>query len=56
MGDKRVSSSAADVLEIVVGEGTVGGGTVSIDKPVVTWKRTAQETKNFAEEHKFTGR
>lgn len=56
MGDKRVSSSPSDVMEIVLGEGTVGGGTVSIDKPIVTWKRTAQETKNFAEEIGFTGR
>lgn len=56
MGDKRLSSSAADVLEIVLGEGTVGGGTVAIDKPVVTSKRTAQETKNMTEEATFTGR
>lgn len=56
MGDKRVSSSPNDVLEIVLGEGTVGGGTVAIDKPVVTSRRTAQETKNFTEEVGFTGR
>ncbi len=56
MGDKRVSSSAADTLEIIIGEGTVGGGTVAIDKPVVSVKRNAQETKNITEEVSFTGR
>jgi hypothetical protein len=56
MGDKRASTSPADTLEIIIGEGTVGGGTVAIDKPVVDWKRTAQETKNITEEVSFTGR
>jgi len=56
MGNKRASSSVADTMEIVLGEGTVGGGTVMIDKPVVTYKRNASETGNFADDFTFTGR
>jgi hypothetical protein len=56
MGDKRLSSSPTDTIEVVLGEGTVGGGTVSITKPVVSYSRNAQETKNFTDELSFTGR
>ncbi len=56
LGDKRVSSSPTDTLEIVIGEGNVAGGTVTIDKPVVTYKRTAAESGNFADNFSFTGR
>jgi hypothetical protein len=56
MGDKRLSSSPTDTLEIVLGEGTVGGGTVSITKTVVNYVRTAQETRNFSDETRFEGR
>jgi hypothetical protein len=56
LGDKRVSSSPVDVLELVLGEGNVGGGTVTIDKPVVTYKRAASESDNFKDEMTFTGR
>jgi hypothetical protein len=56
MGDKRLSSSPTDTLEIVLGEGTVGGGTVSITKTVVSYVRSAQETKNFSDDARFDGR
>jgi hypothetical protein len=56
MGDRRVSSSPADTMEIVLGEGTVGGGTVMVDKPIVVYRRTAHETQNFAEDFHFVGR
>lgn len=56
IGDKRLSTSPNDALEVVLGEGNVGGGTVSIDKPWVTYRRTAHETQNFSDEYTFTGR
>jgi hypothetical protein len=56
MGDKRLSSSPTDTLEVMLGEGTVGGGTVSITRTVVTYVRTAQETKNFSDDLHFDAR
>jgi hypothetical protein len=56
MGAKRLSASPTDTLEIIVGEGTSGGGTVSITRPLVTYTRTAQETKGFTDSVTFTGR
>jgi hypothetical protein len=56
LGEKRISSSAVDVLEIVLGEGNVAGGTVTIDKPVMIYKRNASETGSFKDEASFTGR
>ena len=53
MGDKRLSSSPTDTLEVILGEGSVGGGTVSITRTVVTYVRTAQETKNFSDDLRF---
>lgn len=56
VGDKRLSTSPSDVLEVVLGEGDVGGGTVAIDKPVATFRRTASETRNVSEDFTFVGR
>jgi hypothetical protein len=56
MGDKRLSSSPTDTLEIVLGEGTVGGGTVAITRTVVTYVRNAQETKSFSDDVRFDAR
>jgi hypothetical protein len=56
MGDKRLSASPTDTLEIMLGEGDVSGGTISITKPVVTYVRTAQETKSFSDDAQFEGR
>jgi hypothetical protein len=55
-GATRGSASAADVMEIVVGSGRVGQGTVTIDEPLVTYRRNAAETKEFQDEYRFTGR
>jgi hypothetical protein len=56
MGDRRLSSSPTDTLEIVLGEGTVSGGTISITRPVVQYTRTAQETRSYSDESGFEGR
>lgn len=56
LGDKRLSTSPTDTLEIILGEGNVSGGTVAIDKPVVNYKRTAAETGNYSDNFSFTGR
>lgn len=56
MGERRASTSATDTMEIILGEGTVGGGTVRVDKPLVAYRRTAHETQNFAEDFLFVGR
>lgn len=56
MGDKRLSASPTDTLEIVLGEGTVGGGTVAITRTVVTYVRNAQETKSFSDDAHFDAR
>jgi hypothetical protein len=56
MGDKRLSASPTDTLEILLGEGTVGGGTVAITRTVVTYVRTAQETKSFSDDARFDAR
>jgi hypothetical protein len=54
--DKRLSSSPTDTLDIVLGEGSVNGGTISITRPVVQYKRTAHETQGFTDESGFEGR
>jgi hypothetical protein len=56
MGDKRLSASPTDTLEIILGEGSVGGGTVSITRTVVTYVRNAQETKSFSDDARFDAR
>jgi len=56
MGDKRLSSSPTDSLEILLGEGSVGGGTVSITRSLVTTVVTAQDTKNTVSTQRFEGR
>jgi hypothetical protein len=56
LGDRRISSSPQDYMEIVVGEGVVGGGTITIDRAVVTYRRTAAEMGNFADSFSFTSR
>ena len=56
MGDKRLSSSPTDTLEVILGEGVAAGGTVSITRTVVNYVRTAQETRNFSDDARFEGR
>jgi hypothetical protein len=50
IGDRRVSMSPADTMEIMVGEGVMSQGTVTVDKVHLTFKRTAAETQNLRED------
>jgi hypothetical protein len=56
LGQKRLSSSPQDVMEVVLGEGSVGGGTITIDRAVVSYRRTAAETGNHADTYAFQSR
>lgn len=53
IGERRVSQSAADTLEISIGQGSAGGGTVTIDKVLCTFRRNAGETQNLREDFSF---
>ncbi|MBI4510039.1 MAG: hypothetical protein HY698_10425 [Deltaproteobacteria bacterium] len=55
LGDKRISSSPVDVTEVVLGEGAAQDGTVTIDKPLVTYRRNASETRDFSDTYSFLG-
>ena len=52
----RKSTSAANFLKLVVGEGESGGNTVMIDNPLIECKRTAAETDNVNEEFTLQAR
>ena len=56
LGNKRVSASPQDVMEVVIGEGVVGGGTITIDRALVTYRRTAAETGNHSDNYSFASR
>jgi len=56
LGNRRASSSPQDVMEVVVGEGVVGAGTITIDRPVVTYRRSAAEMGNFSDTYSFQSR
>lgn len=56
IGDERASSSADAVYRVVIGEGTVSGDRVSIQKPLVEMTRNAAETQDLSEEHELTAR
>jgi hypothetical protein len=53
VGERRVSQSEKDVLEITIGQGTVSGGSVTIDKVLVTFKRNAAETQSLRQDLTF---
>ncbi len=51
LGDKpRLSTSASDYLQVIVGEGTAGGGTVNITRTLADFRATAERTSNFNQE------
>jgi hypothetical protein len=50
------SRSPTDTLEIILGEGVAGGGTVTIDKVHAAFKRNASETGNLREDFTVTVR
>lgn len=49
--DKRTSLSPTDTMEVIIGEGVLGGSTVNIDKVLIDFKRNAQETEPFTEQY-----
>lgn len=53
---KRMSQSPTDIMEIIIGEGVLGGSTVSIDRVLVDFTRTAQETDLITEEFTVAAR
>jgi hypothetical protein len=52
-GGARVSSSVADYFKIILGEGTENAGKVTLENPLVEFKRTADETSNPTQEFSF---
>jgi hypothetical protein len=53
IGERRSSQSPTDTLEVIIGEGVAGGGTVTVDKVHVNFKRHAGETSNLREDFSF---
>lgn len=53
---KRMSQSPTDIMEIIIGEGVLGGSTVSIDRVLVDFTRTAQETDLISDEFTVAAR
>jgi hypothetical protein len=56
MGSARRSSSPQHYLKVIIGEGNMGGNNVMIDNPLLEYKRTAKEIKNFSEDFEVKGR
>ncbi|HTO98267.1 MAG TPA: hypothetical protein VMK66_14560 [Myxococcales bacterium] len=56
MDGGRRSVSPQSWLKLVVGEGEVGGGTITIDNPLFETRRTAADTDNLNEEFTLQGR
>ena len=54
--DAKTSRSPTDTLEVILGEGVAGGGTVTIDKVHAAFKRNASETGNLREDFTVTSR
>jgi hypothetical protein len=54
--DRRVSMSPTDTLEVVIGEGTLGGSTVNIERVLVDFLRNAQETDPITEDFTVAAR
>ena len=54
--DRRRSHSPTDTMEVVIGEGSVAKGVVSIRKPVLRYERNAGETRGFADSFVFESR
>ena len=48
--EKRLSMSPTDTMEVLVGEGTLGGATVNIERVLGAFTRTAAETGAVTEE------
>jgi hypothetical protein len=55
-GAVRRSNSRDQRIEVILGEGSAGGGTVVLGTPLVTMTRNAAETETFTEEHDLVAR
>lgn len=55
-GAVRRSNARDQRLEVILGEGSAGGGTVVLETPLVTMTRNAAETETFTEEHDLVAR
>jgi hypothetical protein len=55
-GAVRRSNSRDQRIEVLLGEGSAGGGTVYLGTPLVTMTRNASETETFTEEHDLVAR
>ncbi len=55
-GSLRKSTSRDKKLQVIIGEGSAGGGTVVIESPLVTMTRSAAETEPFTEEYNLVAR
>jgi hypothetical protein len=53
LGGGRVSTSPAEVLEVILGEGSLSGSTVTVDRITVDFKRTANEVQRFQQDFSF---
>jgi hypothetical protein len=53
-GKPRLSSSASDYIQVFIGEGNRGGGTVNITTTLASFKATASTTANFGQEQTIT--
>lgn len=53
-GKSRRSTSASDYLQVFIGIGNKGGGTVNITSTLAEFKATAATTKNFGQEQTIT--
>jgi hypothetical protein len=49
-GGERKSESPKDYVQVSIGAGTAGGGTVNITSNLVTFKAPASRTENFGQE------
>jgi hypothetical protein len=53
-GKSRLSKQASDYVQVFVGIGNRGGGTVNITSTLASFKATASTTANFGKEHTVT--
>lgn len=54
IGQQRKSFSPQVYMRIIIGEGNIGGNNVMIERPLITYKRTANETQDFNDEYTIT--
>ena len=50
IGKQRKSLSPQAYIRVIIGEGNMGGDNVYIENPLVTYRRTAEETKDYNDE------